>query len=261
MKYCAVLLLLCIMVVTPITAADYIANCSAGLVNDEGAVVRISTVPDGARVTIDNNPLGATPFQQNLGLVGYQYGTHTLVLTAPGYETVTMNFLLCYPYLTDIRKDLKPVTPAPTHTPVVTATTRRSGQPASSATPDNDGLPTPTGTPEGTSPPAGSGGSLSVTTQPAGAEVYIDGSIQGITPVILHELPPGTHTLVLKLPGYRDETVPLTITAGETLAYSTRLAGTTAAGTASQAGTTPAPGFAGVLAFIALGAVLLSRRQ
>jgi serine/threonine protein kinase len=50
--------------------------------------------------------------------------------------------------------------------------------------------------------PASEGGSLLVRSTPPGAEVSIDGSSRGVTPLAVRDLPLGTHTVVLTRPGF-----------------------------------------------------------
>jgi hypothetical protein len=60
-------------------------------------------------------------------------------------------------------------------------------------------------------------GSVSISSIPTGAEVYIDGSDHGVvTPVSITSLPPGPHNYKLTLAGYNDYTDTFTIKAGET---------------------------------------------
>jgi PKD repeat protein len=66
-------------------------------------------------------------------------------------------------------------------------------------------------------------GSLSVTTDPAGAEVYIDGVLRGGSPATIPDLPAGTRMLLLRRDGYQVMTVPVEIPAGKTTEYSTAL--------------------------------------
>ena len=56
-------------------------------------------------------------------------------------------------------------------------------------------------------------GSLSVATSPAGATIAIDGIQRGISPATIPGLSSGSHTLLLKLDGYQDLSVPVTVTA------------------------------------------------
>ena len=71
--------------------------------------------------------------------------------------------------------------------------------------------------------PVPGNGSLSVTTDPAGAEVYIDGVLRGVSPATIPDLTAGTHMLRLKRQGYQVMTVPVGIPAGKTTEYSTAL--------------------------------------
>ena len=58
-------------------------------------------------------------------------------------------------------------------------------------------------------------GSARITSTPAGAHIWLDGKNTGkVTPGVLEGLKPGSHKLVLKLDGYDDKTVTLTVTAG-----------------------------------------------
>jgi hypothetical protein len=66
-------------------------------------------------------------------------------------------------------------------------------------------------------------GSLSVTTDPAGAEVYVDGVLRGASPATIPDIPAGAHMLRLKREGYQVMTVPVEIPAGKTTEYSTTL--------------------------------------
>ena len=47
-------------------------------------------------------------------------------------------------------------------------------------------------------------GSLEITSEPLGAEVYIDGRATGKTPTTLAEIPAGTHTIELRREGFKD---------------------------------------------------------
>jgi hypothetical protein len=60
-------------------------------------------------------------------------------------------------------------------------------------------------------------GYLTLTSDPAGATVTIDGVEVGQTPIEKLELPAGVHDVVLKLDGYKDEELSVSIQAGKTL--------------------------------------------
>jgi hypothetical protein len=98
-------------------------------------------------------------------------------------------------------------------------------------------------------------GSFSVTTTPAGATVFIDGVQRGISPAVIPDLAPGAHTLLIRMNGYADLTVPVTITAGQIQTYTA-----TMLPAATQLPAMPAdkktPGFEAVAGLAALSAAL-----
>lgn len=59
-------------------------------------------------------------------------------------------------------------------------------------------------------------GILQVISDPGGANVFIDDTCRGITPLTLSSVPAGSHTLRLTLPGYRDHTLTYNQTPGGT---------------------------------------------
>jgi PKD repeat protein len=66
-------------------------------------------------------------------------------------------------------------------------------------------------------------GTLSVATNPAGAHVFVDDVLRGLSPTTIPELSAGSHTLRLEKNGYRNMTVPVSIGDGRTTNYSTAL--------------------------------------
>lgn len=67
-------------------------------------------------------------------------------------------------------------------------------------------------------PPAVTYGSINISSTPAGAKVYLDGEDTGsITPIVLTDISPGTHTVKLDLYHYKImEQAGILVTAGET---------------------------------------------
>ena len=63
-------------------------------------------------------------------------------------------------------------------------------------------------------------GSLAVLTEPAGAEIFIDGDFKGVSPVTISGLSAGTHTVLLTLKEYANTTTNISINAGQTQKYS-----------------------------------------
>src|SRR5690349_1399104 len=64
-----------------------------------------------------------------------------------------------------------------------------------------------------TAAPAEGTGTVSVTTNPDGADVYVDGEFRGNAPATL-KLKPGKHTIAVKMNGYKDWTREITTDAG-----------------------------------------------
>jgi len=62
-------------------------------------------------------------------------------------------------------------------------------------------------------------GYLDIKSEPSGGAVYVDGSYYGNAPMVVGNLWPGTHNLVVKKPGYYDITDTFPITAGSTWYY------------------------------------------
>jgi len=66
-------------------------------------------------------------------------------------------------------------------------------------------------------------GKISVISVPSGSAVSLDGASQGITPVTLTSVSPGSHTVDLTLAGYKDYQTTVTVTAGQTAPLSVTL--------------------------------------
>jgi PKD repeat protein len=71
--------------------------------------------------------------------------------------------------------------------------------------------------------PATSAGSLTVITDPSGAQVSVDGDIKGVSPATIPGLSAGSHTLQLKLDDYYDLSTTVNITSGQNQNYTTGL--------------------------------------
>jgi len=97
-------------------------------------------------------------------------------------------------------------------------------------------------------------GSLSVTTNPAGARITVDGIPAGASPATIPGLPAGVHNLTITMTGYEDLSTQVNIVAGQTMDYSTTLV--PAAGPAKSS----APGFEAAVAGIALACIVLLKR-
>jgi hypothetical protein len=97
-------------------------------------------------------------------------------------------------------------------------------------------------------------GSLSVTTNPAGARITIDNIPAGASPATIPGLSAGMHNLTITMTGYEDLSTQVNIVAGQTMDYATTLV--PAAGPAKS----KAPGFEAVVAGLALACIVLLKR-
>ncbi|MCS7201441.1 MAG: PEGA domain-containing protein [Dictyoglomus sp.] len=66
-------------------------------------------------------------------------------------------------------------------------------------------------------------GSLSIYSNPSGAEVYLNGVHRGITPLTISNLSPGTYQIQLRKSGYKDLLSSVVVTSGTTSSYNFNL--------------------------------------
>jgi hypothetical protein len=66
-----------------------------------------------------------------------------------------------------------------------------------------------------TLPPTPETGSISVSSIPSGASIYLDGNYRGTTPKTIEKVEPGSYVITLKLSGYQDWFQTISIEAGE----------------------------------------------
>lgn len=59
-------------------------------------------------------------------------------------------------------------------------------------------------------------GSIKVSSNPSGASVYLDGAFKGTTPIILSNVPVGSHTIKLTKSGYNDASKTVSVSVGKT---------------------------------------------
>ncbi len=67
--------------------------------------------------------------------------------------------------------------------------------------------------PSGSSP---GNGALSVSSTPAGANIFVDNNFLGITPLTLKDIPAGSHVVMIRLAGYQDYEITTTVNTGAT---------------------------------------------
>jgi hypothetical protein len=183
--------------------------------------ITFTSIPSEANIYLDNAFKGLTP----LTIDGVPNGNHTVLLRLSKYQdsvrtiTVAGNTLLVNIALVPV--SAVTTTPTPTPQPTVTVT----------------------------AVPTTEYGSLSVTTSPSGARVYVDGELKGITPATIPGIAAGKHTLLVSHPGYIDLNTTVIISAGKTAEYTTSLV-------------TPArtPGFGIIAALLAISGLVAARK-
>ncbi len=157
---------------TAYVSAGSTANVYATLTAaDIYGTISVKSSPSGASVYLDGSYKGQTPAT----ISGVTKGAHTIELNKAGYYDWTGQI------------------------------TVYSGQTAS-VYPTLQPFASPTT------------GTLYVSSSPGGAYVYLDGAYEGVTPysgnLVLDNVNSGTHTLTLKLSGYKDATTSVSVPAG-----------------------------------------------
>jgi PKD repeat protein len=140
--------------------------------------IAVTSVPNGAIVTLDGQYEGTTP----VIIPDVLPGNHEISLTYTGYVPLNQSISVGSSQTTAVNANL-----------VVSAE------------------------------PEVSTGSLTVVTDPAGAQVLVDGGIKGVSPATIPGLSAGTHTLLLKMEDYYDLSTIVNVTPGQNQNYTTGL--------------------------------------
>jgi len=162
----------------------------------------ITSDPEGANVFLDNTLRGITP----VTLKAVSNGRHTVTLRLEGYEDV-----------------VREVTVTADSPQVIASLARQSSTPATASPSVPATAVQGTQTTPAPQPAAATTGSLSITTTPPGALVFIDGQMKGISPATIPGLAPGPHKIRLVLDGYQDFETTTEIAAGSTSEFVTGL--------------------------------------
>ena len=191
--------------------------------------ITVTSSPSGADIYIDNVYKGLSPAV----FEAVPNGDHIVLVRLDGYQDITKSMTVTANNQT-FHAALSHESTATTITSVPGQTlTAHAGSPAPTASAQTQGY-----------------GSLSIATTPAGALVYVDGTMMGVTPAIIPMLTEGTHSVTLILDGYQDLKTTITINAGTTSEYITGLSKTT-----------QAPGFAAGIAALSIGLLFLYRKM
>ncbi|MDD1718694.1 MAG: PEGA domain-containing protein [Methanoregulaceae archaeon] len=214
--------------------------------------IYVSSSPSGATAVLDGSDTQSTP----CSFSGVSPGTHSLAVNYPGYRTYYSSPYVTAGKTTQVNAVLSPivstgslyVSSSPNgaslyvdgvyygHTPATvgnfdagnhnvrlqlggyqdwTGSVYIAAGSTASLTPTLTRIPQPTS------------GSISITTSPTGAQVYVDGSYQGITSpgqsVDVYNDVPGSHVVEISEVGYQDSTTTVTVSAGSTTPVSIAL--------------------------------------
>ena len=114
-------------------------------------------------------------------------------------------------------------TPTPTAVPTTVPTTVATPTPTAVPTtiPTTVATPTPTAAP--TMEPLPLVGWLTILSSPSGADVSIDGTVAGVTPITGRQLATGSHTIVITMTGYQPYTTVKNLATGEQAAIDATL--------------------------------------
>jgi hypothetical protein len=211
-----------------ITKVEHLIGRPTPVPTPSSGSLSVLSEPAGTNVYLDNVYRGLTP----VVLTGIPNGDHLLLLKLDGYQ----DFSRMVSVLGDDLRVNATLSPKSTVSSTTVAIT-----PAQSSTPGTIYPPTPT--------LSHGYGSLSVTTSPPGALVYLDGVMKGVTPATIPQVPEGPHSVLLVLDGYQDLTTTITVNSGTTSEYITGLQKTK-----------KTPGFMALTGILALGILIMFRR-
>ena len=174
--------------------------------------LRVDTTPAGAMLYIDGYPVGTTPVQIMVNLTA---GVHRIRISMAGYNDYIEDVTVSPGQEIDLRVALTKSTPggATQHTyqpPATTGTSAYTTADTSLKKALKDLALTQTAT-GGQLPGTGI---LFVSSNPAGANVYLDGKNEGKTPLTIPDVAAGQHNILLTLQGYTDASRAVNVSAG-----------------------------------------------
>jgi hypothetical protein len=183
---------------------------------DTGTIYVVST-PQGANAYVDGVYYGITPALAT----GLDPGNHQVRISLSGFQEWVGTVYVSSGATVTVTQTLRVGTPTPTQSPTQ-----------------------PSGT-----------GSVAVSSNPSGAQVFMDNIYQGITPLTIASVQSGTHSFLIKQAGYADWQVSEPVQSGQT----TQIAATLSPLSTPTAGAMPS-----ILVLMAvglLGFAWISRRK
>ena len=230
---------------TVTVTAGQIASVSVTLVSSPGSIIFTST-PSGADIYLDNVLQTAkTPAT----ITSVSAGSHAYILRLTGYNDATGTVTVTAGQASNVSVTLTPVvttgnitfssTPSganiyidnvlqiPTTPATITGVSAGSHNYILRLSGYSDATGTVTVTAGQTSSVTVTltpiTGSISFSSTPSGANIYLDGTLVALTPATITGVSAGSHTYRLSLTGYNDATGSITVTAGQTATVSVTL--------------------------------------
>jgi hypothetical protein len=234
------------------------ANVTVTLIPITGSI-SFSSTPSGASIYLDGTLVALTPAT----ITGVSTGSHSYILRLTGYNDATGTVTVVAGQTATVSVTLTPVvttgsisfTSTPSGADIYldgTLQTLKTPATITSVSAGNHsytlrltGYNDATGTVTVTSGQTATisvtlvstPGSISFSSTPSGASIYLDGTLVALTPATITGVSAGSHTYILRLTGYNDATGTVTVTSGQTATISVTLTPVVTTGSISFAST------------------------
>jgi len=138
--------------------------------------IEVASSPSGASIYLDGNYVGQTPSGGYFDLTSIRQGTHTILIRQMDFQEYTQAVYVPGGNVVTVNARLTPNAPSP--------------------------IPDTTG-------------QIIVVSTPAGAELFLDNTFRGVTPVTLSDIPAGSHVVMARQAGYTDASQTVSVTGGQ----------------------------------------------
>ena len=170
--------------------------------------ISISSTPSGATITLDDvSQTNVTPTT----IYNITTGSHTILLQKTGYVDAWANITVTGDQTVTAFLSPNVTTTATTATPTPTPTAKVTATPTANVT-----------TATTTAPPV-INGSISFTSSPVSANVYINDVLKGYTPITVYNLTPDSYIVTIQKSGYLIYSQRFNVTSGNTTTVSATL--------------------------------------
>ncbi len=138
--------------------------------------LEVASTPGGSSVYLDGIFMGQTPVGSYLDLTSILAGYHTILVRHTDFQDYSQRVYVKGGDVVTVNALLTPNVPSP--------------------------IPDTTG-------------QIIAVSTPAGAELFLDNTFRGVTPVTLSDIPAGSHVVTVKQAGYTDASQTVTVTGGQ----------------------------------------------